>query len=124
VNAQAAILDFENRVKMASITANEPFLFFTGVGEEYSTGMTAWSLKGFLRVLEKVTIKSLEFHNGRGDFEKWAEKSLQDDILTQQLKKMGLSKLKGEPLRKALIKAFEKRFGEIKAQAQTAIQYF
>jgi alpha-amylase len=38
VTAQAAILDFENRVRLAAVTANEPFLFYKGVGEENYTG--------------------------------------------------------------------------------------
>ncbi|MFZ1038574.1 MAG: glycoside hydrolase family 57 protein, partial [Candidatus Bathyarchaeia archaeon] len=45
VTAQAAILDFENRVRLASVAANEPFLFYTGVGEEFFTGKTVWSLE-------------------------------------------------------------------------------
>jgi len=124
VTEQAAILDFENRVRLAAAAANEPFLFYTGVGQNRFTGIMAWSLKGFKKALQKVSIKSLEFHNNRGDFEKWAEKSLHNKTLTKQLKKIRLSKLKGEALRKSLIKAFKERFDELSMQTQAATKYF
>jgi alpha-amylase len=124
VTEQAAILDFENRVRLAAITADEPFLFYNGVGEINFTGTTAWSLKGFAKAMQKVDAKSLEFHSRRGDFEKWAGKSLHDKKLVEHLKKIRLAKLKGEPLRKSLTKALSERFKELSEQTQTAIRYF
>jgi alpha-amylase len=108
VTAQSAVLDFENRVKLASETANEPFLFYEGKGEKHYTGLMAWSLKGFSKTLQKASLKSLTFHNHNGDFQKWAKKSLRDDTLSKQLRKVRLSKLKGEELRKALVEAVKK----------------
>jgi len=124
VTEQAAILDFENRVRLATAAANEPFLFYTGVGENHFTGITAWSLKGFKQALQKISIKSLEFHNSRGDFEKWAEISLHDKTLTEELRKIRTSKMKGEILRKSLIKTATERFDELNKQIQTATKYF
>jgi len=124
VTEQSAILDFENRVRLAAGASNEPFLFYTGVGENHFTGMMAWSLKGFKKTLQQIGIKSLEFHNSRGDFEKWAENSLYDKTLAEQLEKIRLSKLKGELLRKSLIKVFKERFDELSKQLQTATKYF
>ena len=124
VTAQSAIMDFENRVRLASITANEPFLFYTGSGEKYYTGMMAWSIKGFARTLQKVSIKSLEFHNRRGDFEKWAETSFRDETLAKQLREIRLSNLKGEDLRKSIVKVVEERFNELSRQTQAATEYF
>jgi alpha-amylase len=124
VTVQAAILDFENRVRLATVAVNEPFLFYTGVGEENFTGITAWSLKGFTKALQKVNIKSLEFHNRRKDFEKWAEKSLYDKALANQLRNVRVSKLKGEKLREALIRVVKKRFVELSTQVQTATKYY
>ena len=124
VTAQTAILDFENRVKLAAVTANEPFLFYTGVGEEHYTGVMAWSLKGLIKALRKVSVKSLEFHNKRRDLEKWAEKSLKDKKLAKQLKEIRLSRLKGEKLRKAIVRVVRKRFSELSKQVQLATQYF
>jgi alpha-amylase len=124
VTAQAAILDFENRVKLATLTANEPFLFYTGVGEKHFTGIMAWSLKGLTKAIRKISTKSLEFHNSRRDFEKWAEKSLKDKKLAKQLKAIRLSKLKGKQLREAIVKAVRERFNELNQQLQNATKYF
>ncbi len=124
VTEQAAIWDFENRVRLAAMVADEPFLFYTGVGEDNFTGTMTWSLKGFGEALQKVNVKSIEFHNARRDFEEWAEKALKDKTLEEQLKKVRLSKKKGETLRKALIKAVNERFRELSKQTQTATRYF
>ena len=124
VTAQSAILDFENRVRLASISANEPFLFYTGTGKKHYTGVMVWSLKGFVNALKKVKIKSIEFHNSHGHFEKWTKTSLRDDTLTKQLKKLRFSKLKGEKLRKEIIKVVKERFRELNQQAKAATGYF
>jgi alpha-amylase len=124
VTAQATILDFENRVRLATIAANEPFLFYTGEGEKYFTGTMTWSLKGMVGALRQVSIKSVEFHTSRGDFEKWAEKSLQDKALVDQLKRIRLSKLNGESLAKAMIKTVKERYDELIMQMQTVTRYF
>jgi alpha-amylase len=119
VTAQAAILDFENRVRLAIITANEPFLFYTGEGEKNFAGIKSWSLKGFADALRKISAKSMEFHNFRGDFERWAEKSLQDKTLARQLKQIRLSKLQGEALRRTMTEATSKRYDELSTQIQS-----
>jgi len=124
VNGQAAIFDFENRVRLEAIAADEPFLFYTGEEEKHFTGLTCWTMKGMTKALQKASPKSLEFHNSRGDFEKWAEKSLKDKTLAGQLKKLRLSKLKGEPLAKALAGAVRERFEELNAQIETSTRYF
>jgi alpha-amylase len=124
VTAQAAILDFENRVRLAAVAADEPFLFYTDVGKEYFTGIMAWSLKGFIKALQKVNIKSLEFHSTRGDFERWAEKSLHDKELAEQLKKTRLAKVKGEMLRKILTKISKERYNQVSRQVQKTTKYF
>jgi len=124
VTAQSAILDFENRVRLSAIATDEPFLFYMDVGEKHFTGVMAWSLKGFANVVKQVSIKSLEFHNKRGDFEKWARSSLHDDVLAKRLKKVRLSKLTEEKFRKTMSKIVEKRFDELNRQIQTATKYF
>jgi alpha-amylase len=124
VTAQAAILDFENRVRLASVAANEPFLFYTGVGEKFFTEKMAWSLEGFPAAIQKVGLESLEFHNSRGDFEKWAEKSLHDRALSAQLRRIRLAELKGMQLRESLAKVTEQRFDELHKQMQKATQCF
>jgi alpha-amylase len=124
VTSQAAILDFENRVRLAAITANEPFLFYTDVGKEYYTGMMVWSLIGLMNALQKIEIRAVEFHNRRKDFEKWAEKSLRDGILARELKEARLSKAKGDELRGLLVKVVKRRFEELSVQVESATEYF
>jgi len=124
VTAQSAVLDFENRVKLASAAANEPFLFYKGKGEERYTGVMVWSLRGFARALQKVASRSLEFHSRSGDFEKWAEISLRDGVLAERLRRVRASGLKGEKLRGSLVSAAEERYKESCGQTQMATRYF
>jgi len=118
VTAQAAILDFENRVRVAAVVADEPFLFYTGAGEKYYTGTMVWGLRAFAKAIAKISSKSLEFHIKRGDFEKWAEKSLQDAMLAKELEKTTLTKLKGEELRKALVNLLKRRLDGLNTEIQ------
>ena len=69
--AQTLLNDFESRLRLSILTANEPFLFNTGVGKEFYTGTMAWSLKGFIKALGEVDAKAIEFHIENGDFESW-----------------------------------------------------
>ncbi|MEM2146792.1 MAG: hypothetical protein QW279_15620, partial [Candidatus Jordarchaeaceae archaeon] len=105
VTAQSALLDFESRVKIASNAANEPFLFFEEKGEKHYTGLMVLSLKGFKRALQKVSLKSLVFHNTNSDFEKWSIHSLRDNLLAKKFRKIRQSGVDGEELRKALVEA-------------------
>jgi alpha-amylase len=124
VAAQTLLFDFESRLRLATLTANEPFLFCTKAGKEHFTGVMSWSLKGFAKAIQTVDVKAVEFHNRRGDFESWAEHSLQDKALADKLKGIRTSKLKGEALRKAVVDAAEKRFRELGAQVQSAVRLF
>ena len=124
VTAQAAILDFENRVRLAVVAADEPFLFYIGSGEKYYTGKMAWSLKGFSKIIESISSKSLEFHTERGDLTKWIRNSLHDDILAAALEKIGRAKLQGEPLRKALLKDVKKRSIDLSNEIRSVTKYF
>lgn len=124
VAAETSILDFETRVRLATLTANEPFLFCSGMEEQNFTGILTWSLKGFLGALRKVDIEVLEFHQKRGDFESWAEHSLQDELLQAQLNKIRVSKPKGELLRKRLVAVVEERFRTSSEQVKAATKLF
>lgn len=124
INSQATIFDFENRVRLFTVAANEPFLFYNGEGDQNYLGLTAWSLKGFLKALENAPLDSLEFHNRRGDFEKWAKNSLRDERLAEKLREIRSSNLKGQQLRRALVKTIKHRLKQLTSQIQFATQYF
>jgi alpha-amylase len=124
VAANTSILDFENRVRTEILTANEPFLFCVGAGEENFIGIMTWSLKGFSEALRTVNVKALEFHNLRGDFANWAGYSLKDTVLQEQFSIFTSTKVRGESLRKKLLTAVERRYKEVRQQAQTATRLF
>lgn len=124
VTAQALLFDFENRLRLATLTANEPFLFYTNLGKEHYTGIMVWTLKGFIKALETIDIKAVEFHNIRGDFSGWVEHSLRDNILAEQLKTVSASNLRGEPLRKAIINLSKRRFQKLSRQMEEATKLF
>jgi len=124
VAAQTLLNDFEARLRIALLTANEPFLFYTGVGKDCNTGMMAWSLKGFIKALEEVDPKAIEFHVGNGDFESWAQSSLKDKKLASHFKSINASGEKGEKLRKAIVDATKKRYIAQRKEVQDGTQLF
>jgi predicted transcriptional regulator len=85
------------------------FYFYTGIGQP--TGFAAKSLKDFYEIVKQVTIDSLEFHLYREDFENWMKTALKDALFAGEFAKMRKAKLKGENLRKEIIKAAEARYG-------------
>jgi alpha-amylase len=124
VVAQALLNDFEARLKLSILTANEPFLFYTGVGKEYYTGIMAWSLKGFIKALNKVNAKAIKFHTENGDFESWAQNSLRDQKLASQLNGLKNSKEKGEELRRTIMDLAERRYTSLNKQTQDGTKLF
>jgi len=124
VAAQTSILDYEARLREATQAANEPFLFYLGEGDGKYTGTLAWSLAGFLKALKTVDVKALAFHNCRGDFASWAEHSLRDPALKEKLELVAATKAKGDPLRKRLVAAVEKRLGQLTEMAQESTGLF
>jgi alpha-amylase len=109
VTAQGALLDFESKLREYVRAANEPFLFYKGVGEENFTGIKAWSLAGFVRVIQEIDVALIEFHNRKGDFVQWAAMSLRDGELSRKLQQIRTSKVQGEQLRKNLTVAVQSR---------------
>ncbi|MGA2522609.1 MAG: glycoside hydrolase family 57 protein [Candidatus Bathyarchaeia archaeon] len=122
--AQTLLNDFESRLRLSILTANEPFLFNTGVGKEYYTGTMAWSLKGFIKALCQVDAKAIEFHIENGDFESWVRNSLKDQKLASQIKRLQASKEKGEKLRETLLNFAKKRYAILSDQIQDATKLF
>jgi hypothetical protein len=124
VAAQTLLNDFEARLRLTILTANEPFLFYTGVGKEFYTDTMAWSLKGFIKALKSVNIKAIEFHVSNGDFESWAQSSLKDKKLASKIKELTASGERGEKLRKAIVESATKRYIAQSKELQDATQLF
>jgi len=91
------------------------FYFFTSIGNY--TGISADSLEEFVKRILEVNVKSLEFHLNRGDFEKWAEETLEDRILADEIKKLQQSKPIGNDLRDNLYLIVSKRHERLKKPA-------
>lgn len=124
VVAQTLINDFEARLRMMLLVANEPFLFYTDAGKEYYTGIMAWSFKGFIETISKVKARSIEFHARNGDFESWAQYSLKDPKLAAKFKELKDSPEKGETLRKEILTFTKKRYNLLKKQTHDVIRLF
>ena len=113
------------RLRIAILTANEPFLFYTGVGKDYYTGTMAWSLKGFIKALKEVDAKAIEFHIGNGDFESWAQSSLKDKKLASKIQRPSmLQRKKARNLEKQWLTPAKKRYIAQSKQLQDATQLF
>ncbi len=124
VAAQTLLNEFETRLRMAILTANEPFLFYTNVGKQYYTGTIAWSLKGFVKAIKEVNIKAVEFHVYNGDFESWLQSSLKDQKLASDFTEIKSSGEKGEKLRKTIVDSVKKRYAALNKQTQDATKLF
>jgi hypothetical protein len=92
----------------SDIAAERKFYFYTDVG--VYTNRCVSDLKAFYDTLEDVDVKSIEFHMGRGDFEKWI-KFLGDNTLARNVAKVGKKGINGEDLRVQLRNAVKKRLG-------------
>ena len=124
VAAQTLLNEFEARLRLTILTANEPFLFYTGVGKEYYTGTMAWSLKGFIKAIKEVNAKAIEFHVCNGDFESWAQSSLKDQKLALHFKEIKGSEERGEKLRETIVDFTKKRYATLNKQTQDATKLF
>jgi alpha-amylase len=116
LSAMTVLFDFEHRLRIETLAANEPFNFQTSEGETGETGLTSQSLLGFHDALSRTNIKSIEFHRRRGDFEKWFEQSLRDLALADEAGELRESDLMGEKYIQALKKLVRSR---IEAQKKT-----
>lgn len=102
------LADFHYRLKNHLKLADACFEFAEGI--EKFTGRSVWSLKGLAIELAQAELESIEYHMRRGDFAAWAETSLGDEKLAEDLK--GIANLDGEALRKELLKIVQARLDE------------
>ena len=77
--------------------------------------MEAASLYEFLDLTPMLPLASLEFHDRRQDFVRWAESTLGDEGLANSLRQLSNRKIKGEPLREALQKTVAVHYEELQA---------
>lgn len=95
------------------VPSEKCFLFYTGVGPNKFTKISACSLSDFREKVRKVDVKSLEFHIPRGDIEKWAKDVLGDLELAEEIGRVGRLKLNGELLRVRILNVIDSRIDQL-----------
>jgi hypothetical protein len=101
-------LRFENPEHVA------PFHFYLDINDY--TGISAASYEDLLISIKKVKAKSLGFHVGRGDFEKWVRDTFKDENLAKRIGKLRKQKLRGQALRNRFHRIVSERLEELKAK--------
>jgi len=96
---------------LSHVPADRAFHFYTGMHQYL--GVHANSLSDFCDKVEKVNVKSVEFHVSRRDFENWF-KSLGDAELAKRMSVIHSMNLHGDDLRKKVHEATKLRLEELK----------
>jgi HAD superfamily hydrolase (TIGR01484 family) len=89
------------------------FVFRT---EKGYLGVEAASLYELAHLIPTVPLESLEYHDRREDFVKWAEGTLGDGGLASRLRKVANRRYQGEELRAALNQVVSTHYEEIRQQ--------
>ena len=92
-----------------TVSQDRCFFFYTGSGPDKSTSVSACSLSDFREKVERVDVKSLEFHVPRMDVEKWIRDVLGDRELADEVERLRNLGLKGEALRHRLLEMLDSR---------------
>jgi len=92
-----------------SVPSDKCFFFYTGVGQDNYTGISACSLQDFREKVKTLNMNSLEFHISRDDIEKWIRDVLGDEELAEEIERIKQLKLEGELLRKRILNAVDSR---------------
>ena len=82
--------------------------------EKGHLGIEAASLYELSHVIPTLPLESLEYHDRREDFVKWAESTLGDAGLAARLRKVANRRYQGEELREALDQTVFKHYEEIR----------
>lgn len=91
---------------LTSFSPDKTFYFYSGINQ-YS-GLRADSLLDFSEKIKDVSVKSLEFHLSRKDFENWVE-SIGDVALAKKLGAIRERGVAGEKLRELVYKIVKTR---------------
>ena len=97
---------------LKTLSREKAFYFFTSIGNY--AGESAASLEEFAKKILDVTIKSLEFHLYRGDFERWVADTLEDNTLAKKVRELKTSKPIGIDLRDRLYLLVSKYYEDLK----------
>lgn len=90
------------------VSAGEEFQFYKDIDQP--TGLCANCVKELYDSVTKADAASLEFHLYRGDFENWIRTAINDAAFADELVQIKKTELKGENLRKELVKTAKERY--------------
>ncbi|MDH5374683.1 MAG: DUF5752 family protein [Candidatus Bathyarchaeota archaeon] len=96
---------------LRTLPREKAFYFFTSIGNY--TGESAISFKEFMNKINEVSVKSLEFHLYRGDFEKWIAETLEDPELTSEIESLRNQNYSGTALKEQLYNILTKHYEKI-----------
>jgi len=96
---------------LGHVSSDKAFHFYTGV-HQY-THVIAHSLTEFAERVQKVDVKSVDFHVPRKDFEHWVQ-SLGDSELVKRLGLIRNMRVHGEDLRTRIYETVKHRLDELK----------
>ena len=96
---------------LRSVPEQEGFHFYLAVGEP--TGEIAVSLVDFVKKMETIDVRSVNFHFPRKDFEKWIRGVIGDAELALRIGRIRLG-IQGEALRNEIIQVVKVRLNELK----------
>lgn len=100
----------KNALKISTKLSEEAaFHFYAGIDKPL--GFSAHSIEEFYRQIKQASPDSLDFHLYREDFERWLGDVLHDRELSSETVKFRTKELKGEELRKALLKTLDIKYG-------------
>jgi len=93
----------------SSLPRERTFNFYVNVDKPL--GFSASTLAEFYRYVKQVTSDSIEFHLFRGDLENWLREAVNDSELSEVIGGLRTEELKGETLRKEILKAIDDKYG-------------
>lgn len=95
---------------LSSLPLEKAFHFHTGISQHL--GVYANSLKDFADKIQKIDLKSIEFHLPRRDFELWI-RDLGDPELSKKISLIRKASLSGDNLRKEVYETVKSRYEEL-----------
>jgi alpha-amylase len=98
---------------LRKVPAEKGFIFFHKAAKP--TKWVAHSLREFHSILKSVDLKSLLFHTGRGDFEKWIRWTIGDGELADRLATVTKSRTVERDLRERILSLVGQRIKELEA---------
>ena len=105
---------------LSEVPPYDAFYFFNGI-DKYS-GVSARSLIVFSNRLTSISMKSLDFHFKRGDFENWIRSTIGDSYLANEIAKIDES-LEEEQVLSQVCKIINERLKELKQLLAQEEQY-